>query len=563
MFYEVILLWGGPRLANFVALNLHGPEIHCVFWWRNAGATRMECGLVEGNFQALQSLYCNASTTLPRVPVLLAEDETAIVPAVQYLPENDSLLGFCGQNNPQHQCEDKCDIRVEDGEDGYRTIVEAFATKRIGTQARAIIVNPLHPMLPKIPVLIQPTCNRFNAAFVNHHWETTSQFYAEHLEDATGPLLDHSSDGDSRRGPLMLTKAVSQQGLRHQPIRREDGFFLTAEKLMLGDNHYVLRNLMDQDYVHHHKKLINQLFHASRMLQMGPFLVHASLLLLICDRFGYEDVGLNENDVTRQDRQDWRSAQKLCLQNVQDRLEDVIVGSNEHRPNGSVLGTRVFLQMVWYYIEIFISGKASLLQCIKYAAIVCHFLAIWRNFVIRTPGLTLSRNFLSRETYTDVLISAHFAVSLITYMRDEYPTSPCHLELSGTDVVESYRSMNGQWVGNRHTYDFGWLQRNLTHMIRLEQIRVNPFGPEFARPSHKGEIIWSRQYGTDWQPADLSAYPAVGDEVPTWREGAALARDLVRRAGMIDDAVRHGQEDGVSWIISPFSVHGSHLKSSP
>ena len=286
------------------------------------------------------------------------------------MPENDSLLGFCGQNNPEHQCEDKCDIRVGDGEDGYPTIVEAFATKRIRTQARAIIVNPLHPMLPKILVLIQPTCNRFNAAFVNHQWETTSQFYAEHLEDAIGPLLGHSSDRDSRRRSLMLTKAVSQQGLRPQPIPPEDGFFLTAEKGMLGDNHYVLRNLMDQDYVHNHKKLINHLFHASIMLQMGPFLVHANHLLLIRDRFGYEEVGLNENDVTRRDLQDWRSAQKLCFQKVQDRLEDVIVGSNEHRPNGSVLGTRVFLQVVWYYIEIFISGKASLLQRSKYAAIV-------------------------------------------------------------------------------------------------------------------------------------------------------------------------------------------------
>ena len=28
--HKVILLWGGPRLENFVALNLHGPEIQCV-----------------------------------------------------------------------------------------------------------------------------------------------------------------------------------------------------------------------------------------------------------------------------------------------------------------------------------------------------------------------------------------------------------------------------------------------------------------------------------------------------------------------------------------------------
>ena len=35
MFFEVILMWGGPRLANFVALNVFGPEVHSIFrWWR-------------------------------------------------------------------------------------------------------------------------------------------------------------------------------------------------------------------------------------------------------------------------------------------------------------------------------------------------------------------------------------------------------------------------------------------------------------------------------------------------------------------------------------------------
>ena len=28
-FYKVLLLWGGPRLAQFVAMNLVGPEIQC------------------------------------------------------------------------------------------------------------------------------------------------------------------------------------------------------------------------------------------------------------------------------------------------------------------------------------------------------------------------------------------------------------------------------------------------------------------------------------------------------------------------------------------------------
>lgn len=31
LFLKVLLLWGGPRIANFVALNLGGPEIHSIY----------------------------------------------------------------------------------------------------------------------------------------------------------------------------------------------------------------------------------------------------------------------------------------------------------------------------------------------------------------------------------------------------------------------------------------------------------------------------------------------------------------------------------------------------
>ena len=155
---------------------------------------------------------------------------------------------------------------------------------------------------------------------------------------------------------------------------------------------------------------------------------------------------------------------------------------------------------------------------IKYAGLVSHFLDIWRAYIIQTEGLTLKTHFLSRESYTDVQLSCHYAVSLILYMRDAFPNLKCHLELTGTDVVETYWSKNGQWVGNRHTYTFERLQRNLTHMIWLEQLRVEPLAPEFAKPHPKAEMIWSTQYPT-CDVLDLANYPEPGEEREAWREG--------------------------------------------
>ena len=97
---------------------------------------------------------------------------------------------------------------------------------------------------------------------------------------------------------------------------------------------------------------------------------------------------------------------------------------------------------------------------------------------------------------------------------------PRHLDLTGTDVVENYFSKNGQWVGNQHIYTYGRMQQNLSHMIRLEQIRAHEAAPEFAKPHPKGEVIWTHQYDHPWQPCDLTAYPTPDEARDSWNEGS-------------------------------------------
>lgn len=67
---------------------------------------------------------------------------------------------------------------------------------------------------------------------------------------------------------------------------------------------------------------------------------------------------------------------------------------------------------MWYYVEIFCSEEASLLTRIRYAANVTHVLAIWQNLVYRDGNLKLATNFITRETYIDVLLSCHFDLQL-------------------------------------------------------------------------------------------------------------------------------------------------------
>ena len=99
-----------------------------------------------------------------------------------------------------------------------------------------------------------PTCNRFDTEFVYRQWQEIERLFEGELEATLGPLIGHSSDGDSRRRKIMLQLMRSREGLRFQPIPQDLGFVLSCRKEIKGES-YVIRDLGDQDYIHNHKKL--------------------------------------------------------------------------------------------------------------------------------------------------------------------------------------------------------------------------------------------------------------------------------------------------------------------
>ena len=126
-------------------------------------------------------------------------------------------------------------------------------------------------------------------------------------------------------------------------------------------------------------------------------------------------------------------------------------------------------------MEIFISLTASLYDRIKYAGFVVTFLGIWRNYLIFYPEYDLNTNFITRETFQDIILSCHMAVNLIALFAEKYSYLECALDLTGTDCVETYFSMNGSWVVNKHAYTILDMIRNLKSMNRLSEISsTNP-----------------------------------------------------------------------------------------
>lgn len=207
-----------------------------------------------------------------RVRVLAAEEETGIISQITYNQRQNELLGFFGVPGPEHKCLDHFTVPVADGEQGYKTILDAFQSYQIGSYGRAILLNPLQPCLPRIAVLTMPTCNRFDYMFVYRQWHEVERLYDLELKAIIGPLTGHSSDGNSRR-KSMVQVATTNEGYRFRPIPHHHGFVFSCRREDT-ETGYVIHNMCDQDYIHNHKKLLKPLDHASRVIKMGPYLVH-------------------------------------------------------------------------------------------------------------------------------------------------------------------------------------------------------------------------------------------------------------------------------------------------
>ena len=161
------------------------------------------------------------------------------------------ILGTCGIDGPEHECQDNYVHVIGDGIEGYHRIREVFNSCRAGSYGQAILLNPLNPHLPKLPVLVVPTCNKFNHIYVYRQWQKVAKLYKE--EDVLGPLIEPKSDGDSRRSKLMIQLMSQTAGMRFYPVPRAEEFIFTARYVPGEDGKHTIEDLCDQDYVHNVK----------------------------------------------------------------------------------------------------------------------------------------------------------------------------------------------------------------------------------------------------------------------------------------------------------------------
>ena len=555
-FFEVLMIYGGPRIASFVSVNLEGPMMSSIRRWTKDASVSWSLRDTDANIIIFKDILVKALeevNIVGPIPSEISEDETSIIGRISYNQKTDELLGVCGESGKDHTCDGRSAIKVGDGIAGYSNIVRTFDNMVIGKYARVLILNPLHPKLPKLPVVLMNSCNKFKASLVEDQLQEVLSACRNHLNGIVS-VTGHASDGDSRRRKVQLEILANISKNNFQPIPRKLGFHLCAIKEDIPGGGYEVSRIGNQDMIHCHKKLINHLDLTSRTLMLGKYMIHMNHIMLLVERQSAFDHGLSKSHVHRNDRQNWRICQDLSMIKVTDCFEKILKGSDGHAPDTSVLGTMLYLRLLHYYVDIFHSPILTLADRVRNASLVITFLGIWKNFIEKSPVLNIKENFLTRETYSDTMISCHAAVSYVCFMRDNSPTIPCYLSEMGSDCCEKYFSRNGQWSGNHHTYDFGTMFNNLNHMIRIEQIEVDNNSPKFLRNHRKQENIWKKQYNNN-ESLDieslLSEYPSECLTIEKWKEGMSLAQEMAMLAGITPTLFKINSSDDSSWFFSP------------
>lgn len=104
-----------------------------------------------------------------------------------YDQKTDRLIGFSGESGESHQCNYNLLLNVGSS---FADLENTFKTHDIGGNARVVMLNPIHKLLPSAVVFLQATCNRFTAEDVKKQWESLFDLYTEcGLSEALGPLI--------------------------------------------------------------------------------------------------------------------------------------------------------------------------------------------------------------------------------------------------------------------------------------------------------------------------------------------------------------------------------------
>lgn len=210
-----------------------------------------------------------------------------------------------------------------------------------------------------------------------------------------------------------------------------------------------------QDSIHIGTKLRNRLNTQTVFLVLGNRLISVSHLKILINTVSKEQHGLILRDCSPDDRQNYKSLEKVMQPRVSDALLKYVPGSE---------GTVMYIRICSQVISSLCSNDMTPCQRLYSIWHANYFIRGWRKWVKQNEYYTINRNFLTWNAYACIEINAHNLVRAINLFREHnLPNLFIPTLFTSQPCEETYRQMRSMGSMNYTKINFTLLE--LLHLV--------------------------------------------------------------------------------------------------
>lgn len=473
-FMSYVKMLGGSLLYT----TLHANLPHCIPSPSTVNQYIADKGprFTEGSLMTDQLLEYLESRKLPLI-VSVAEDGTRMIGKICFDPRTNTLVGFSLPLN-----ENGMPITYKFKARNVSEIENHFTNQSVSTIAYCIKAQPLVDNVPPFTLSLFSTDNKFTALDVLRRWT----YIRLELQKKGIQVLTYASDGDAKL--LKAMKIVSGIGTTSQNENFNYKWFNCQSSIVL----------CFQDFIHILTKLRNRMLRASAILPFGNGVVSKTFLQCLLRTISKDKHGLTNTDIEPQDRQNMKSASKICEERTQNCLKQYIPGSQStvlylkvmRAVTSSMLDTNMEvddrISDMWYGVFVLRIWRSWLSKYAKPKKTQKKVSNSATNTLEVTPiYYSLQENFISSNAYTCIEINAHSLVQLIVKLREMNRPDIFLPYLMGSQSCEStFRILRGMTSTQSTVVNFTMLEMiNRSKKVQLQSdiVSTAPENIKFPR----------------------------------------------------------------------------------
>lgn len=344
------------------------------------------CHAMEGILRCEELGHYLAEHSLEPV-VCLSEDATRISGRVQYDSSSNQLTGFVLPLNRENGLPVPFMFPARNAEE----MLDSFSENQPAHFLNVIMAQPI-AAAPAFCLTLFGSDNKYTGEDVVKRWK----YITEQLAKINIKVLAISSDSDTKYNKAM--RLLSKLGLKTDFV-----WFSSYENT--NGPFYI------QDTTHIATKLRNFILRTrydKRSLPFGNGFIRIEYLYELLNMFTKDKHQLTASTLNPVDRQNFRSALRICHKRVTDLLRDHIKESES---------TSQFLRIMRDIIDSFIDNDLTPLQRIRKIWYSVFLIRIWRTFIMSSKEYTLKDNFLSSNCYACIELNAHNLVLCILHLK--------------------------------------------------------------------------------------------------------------------------------------------------